>query len=105
MTIKVTLREKPISKNRKSLYLDFYPAITDPKTGKSTRREFLGLYIPEPIKFNKSKGKLTPIYDTNNAIHKIIEIEVKNILQRAEQTKQKRENLKSIQDTKKNSLR
>ena len=43
--IKVTLREKPISGNRKSLYLDFYPAIQHPDTGKQTRREFLGLYI------------------------------------------------------------
>jgi integrase len=45
MAIKVTLREKSISKGRKSLYLDFYPAITLQETGKTTRREFLGLYI------------------------------------------------------------
>ena len=45
MTIKVTLRQKQISKGRQSLYLDFYPAIPHPKTGKPTRREFLGLYI------------------------------------------------------------
>ena len=44
-TTKVFLREKPISKGRKSLYLDFYPAIVHPDTGKSTRREFLGLYV------------------------------------------------------------
>lgn len=47
MTIKVTLRQKSISKGRKSLYLDFYPSILNPKTGKPTRREFLGLYIFE----------------------------------------------------------
>ncbi|GAA4470434.1 site-specific integrase [Nibrella saemangeumensis] len=41
----VSLREKPISDGRKSLYLDFYPAILHPDTGKLTRREFLGLYI------------------------------------------------------------
>ena len=45
--IKVTLREKKISKGRRSLYLDFYPAIRHPATGKETRREFLGLYIYE----------------------------------------------------------
>jgi len=45
MTTKVTLREKPISKGRKSLYLDFYPPIPHHKTGEPTRREFLGLYI------------------------------------------------------------
>ena len=42
---KVHLREKNISKGRKSLYLDFYPAIPHPDTGKLTRREFLGLYV------------------------------------------------------------
>lgn len=45
--MKVTLREKSIQNGRKSLYLDFYPAITHPKTGESTRREFLGLYVHE----------------------------------------------------------
>lgn len=45
MATKVTLRQKPISRARKSLYLDYYPAIPNPETGKSTRREFLGLYM------------------------------------------------------------
>jgi integrase len=45
MAIKVTLRQKAISKGRKSLYLDFYPAILNPETGNYTRREFLGYYI------------------------------------------------------------
>jgi integrase len=48
--IKVTLRTKPISRGRKSLYLDFYPAIPHPDTGRTTRREFLGLYV-----FNRPK--------------------------------------------------
>lgn len=42
---KVFLRSKDISKGRQTLYLDFYPAILHPDTGKPTRREFLGLYI------------------------------------------------------------
>lgn len=46
-TTKVFLREKKISGNRKSLYLDFYPAITHPQTGKPTRREFLNLFVHE----------------------------------------------------------
>lgn len=50
MAIKVKLLQKGISKERKSLYLDFYPAIPNPKTGKDTRREFLGLYIHEKPK-------------------------------------------------------
>ena len=45
MAIKVTLRKKPISGNRDSLYLDFYPAVISPKTKKPTLREFLGLYL------------------------------------------------------------
>lgn len=43
--VKVTLRQKPISKGRYSLYLDFYPEIRNPRTNKMTRREFLGMYI------------------------------------------------------------
>lgn len=42
---KVKLRQKQISGDRKSLYLDFYPAIKNSKTGELTRRQFLGLYI------------------------------------------------------------
>ncbi len=46
-TTKVFLREKKITGGRKSLYLDFYPAIIHPATGKLTRREFLGLSVFE----------------------------------------------------------
>jgi hypothetical protein len=55
MATKVSLRQKKISKGRKSLYLDFYPPILHPKTGKSTRREFLGLYIYEKPKTSIDK--------------------------------------------------
>jgi integrase len=42
----VTLRQKPIKGGKEqSLYLDFYPAIKNPQTGKLTRREFLSIYI------------------------------------------------------------
>ena len=74
MAIKVKLREKKISGNRQSLYLDFYPAIPHPETGEPTRREFLGLYI-----FDKEKS---PIDKQGN----------KETLQLAEQIRQKREN-------------
>ncbi len=53
MAIKVTLRQKPISGNRKCFYLDFYPPIIHPETGKPTRREFLGIYI-----FDKAKNPI-----------------------------------------------
>jgi integrase len=45
MATKISLRKKKISNSRRSLYLDFYPEILNPTTGKLTRREFLGLYI------------------------------------------------------------
>lgn len=50
MAIKVKLRKKKITGNRQSFYLDFYPPITHPETGKPTRREFLGLYLFENTK-------------------------------------------------------
>jgi integrase len=74
MAIKVKLRQKKISGNRHSLYLDFYPAIPHPETGEPTRREFLGLYL-----FDSEKN---PIDKQGN----------KETLQQAEQIRQKREN-------------
>lgn len=41
----VTLRRNKVSNGRESLYLDYYPPIINPKTGKETRREFLKLTI------------------------------------------------------------
>jgi integrase len=43
--IKVTLRQKAMTKGMQSLYLDFYPPIFVPTTKKLTRREFLKLHI------------------------------------------------------------
>jgi len=83
MATKVSLRQKKISKGRKSLYLDFHPAIPHPKpflnkkTGKmvmTTRREFLGLYIYEKAK--------TPINKQHNT----------ETLKIGESIRQKREN-------------
>jgi len=42
---KVTLRTKPITKGRSTYYLDHYPPLINPKTGKSQRREYLKLYV------------------------------------------------------------
>lgn len=50
MQVKVSLREKKISKSRSSLYLDFYPAILNQKTGRLTRRQFLGKYVYKKAK-------------------------------------------------------
>lgn len=43
--IKVTLRQRAMTKGMQSLYLDFYPAIFVHTTKKLTRREFLKLHI------------------------------------------------------------
>jgi integrase len=53
MIVKVTLRHKAIGKGRRSLYLDYYPAIPHPDTGKLTRREYLRLHL-----FEKPKNPL-----------------------------------------------
>lgn len=53
--MKVTVREKKISEGRKSSYLDFYPPIIHPDTGKPTRREFLGLYVFDRPKIDSEK--------------------------------------------------
>jgi integrase len=74
MAIKVKLRQKAISGNRLSLYLDFYPAIPHPETGEPTRREFLGLYL-----FDKPKNPIDKQHNKEN-------------VQLAEQIRQKREN-------------
>jgi integrase len=73
MAVKVTLRKKPISGKRQSLYLDFYPPIENADTGKLSRREVLGMYI-----FDSTRNPLDKMHNTNN-------------LQLAEQIRQKRE--------------
>jgi integrase len=96
MAIKVKLRQKAISGNRQSLYLDFYPAIPHPETGEPTRREFLGMYIPDPVNFKKRKDKngnekQIPVYESNPGQNSLVETDVENILKRAELIRQKRE--------------
>ena len=66
MATKITLRKKVITKGRESLYLDFWPPIPDPKTGRNTRREFLGMYVyihradvREKIESRENMGKDT----------------------------------------------
>jgi len=59
MAIKVALREKSITKGRNALYLDIYPAVLNPETGKTTRREFLKLYV-----INEPKNPIDKQYNT-----------------------------------------
>lgn len=56
--VKVTLRKKPITADRQTLFLDYYPPIPHPETGILSRREFLKLYV-----FDKAK---TPIDKKHN---------------------------------------
>jgi len=49
----VKLRRKPLSSGRISLYLDFYPKVLDPSTGKWSRYEFLKIYL-----YNNPKTEL-----------------------------------------------
>jgi hypothetical protein len=97
MAIKVTLRQKPISKGRSSLYLDFYPAVFNSETGELTRREFLKMYVHEPIKYKKRSMpngtvKQIPVYSDNPIQNQTIEQENSSVLAIAEQVRMKREN-------------
>jgi integrase len=55
MAIKVKLRNKAISGERVSLYLDFYPPVPHPETGKSTRRQFLNLFLFNEFQVEEQK--------------------------------------------------
>mgnify|MGYP001035416954 FL=1 len=80
MAIKVKLRTKPISGNRQSLYLDFYPPIPHPETGALTRREFLNLFLVDEIEHEtlnyvdgngKPQKKIVPVMDKKGKPKKI----------------------------------
>ena len=96
MPIKVTLRKKPIFGNRSSLYLDFYPEIKNPITGEPTRREFLKMYLYNPIKTVERKTKngikKIPVFDLNPGINQTYETHNSDTLNVAEQIRQKRQN-------------
>ena len=68
MATKVKLRQKKISKGRKSLYLDFYPPIPHQETGEPTRREFLGMYLFEKPKTPTDKQHNSETLQIGNSI-------------------------------------
>ncbi|HEY5746078.1 MAG TPA: site-specific integrase [Chryseolinea sp.] len=78
--MKVFLRDKKISQGRKTLYLDFYPPIAHPVTGKSTRREFLRLYLYEKPKneADRDHNKETKILADNIRAQRQISIQAGN---------------------------
>lgn len=59
---KVSLRQRPIKNDRLSLYLDYYPAIRNPRTMKMSRREYLGFYIFAPIRETNISANTTTRY-------------------------------------------
>lgn len=103
MGTKVKLRQKQITGNRQSLYLDFYPPIRHPKTGKLTRREFLGMYIfidkdyvKKEIQKKKKSGDdisiLSQLYKTLKPLTPVDKQHNNETMQLAEQIRQKQEN-------------
>jgi integrase len=91
MNIKVKLREKKISGNRQSLYLDFYPAIPHPETGEPTRREFLKLYLFGQLdKDSKKEYKLDA--KSNRKLHPLEQIQDDITLKDAEKRLRNRQN-------------
>ncbi|WP_017496407.1 site-specific integrase [Flavobacterium sp. WG21] len=57
----VTLRKKILADGRISLYLDFYPPVLNTETNRSTRREFLKLYL-----FDKPNSQIQKISNIEN---------------------------------------
>lgn len=78
--MKVTLREKEIKGGKHSLYLDFYPPLTQPGTGKTTRREFLKLYVYERPKteLERSHNKETRLLAQTVCARRQLEIQAGN---------------------------
>lgn len=75
---KVTIRQKPISKGRHTLYLDYYPPIPNPDTGKLTRREFLKLYLLDKPKSQLDKQHNKETLSLAENIRAKRQIEVQN---------------------------
>ncbi|HEU4472122.1 MAG TPA: phage integrase SAM-like domain-containing protein, partial [Flavisolibacter sp.] len=107
MATKVTLRQKPISGNRQSLYLDFYPPIKHPESGELTRREFLNLFIFNEYETQeqtyteiggKEKKRIVPVLDRKGnpkkvKLNPIDKAHNENTLKTANHIRQKRQNI------------
>jgi site-specific recombinase XerD len=53
--MKVTIRKKQLLHGRSSIYLDFWPPIINPDTGKLQRREYLEIYLIDKPKSEMDK--------------------------------------------------
>jgi integrase len=74
----ITLRKKILQTGKVSLYLDFYPPIINPKTGKETRREFLKLYLFEFAKTAEEKKHNNDTLDLAKVIKSKRDVQLKN---------------------------
>jgi len=96
MASKVTLRQKELKGNKLSLYLDFWPPVTNLKTGKKTRREFLNKHIYAPIRHREKKtrtGKiLIPVYSDSKILDDHCRLHNENTLKVAEEMQRQWEN-------------
>lgn len=101
MATKVKLRQKPMAGGKESLYLDFYPPIVNPQTGKSTRREFLKLYV-----YSKPRTTLERMHNTDTMLMaEQLRFKRENmILKEYLYTDIEREQMKFLEKSKKNFL-
>lgn len=75
---KVTLRKKPITKGRQALYLDYYPPITHPDTGKPVRREYLKIYLFDRPRTEMDKEHNRETHNLAENIRVMRQIEIQN---------------------------
>jgi integrase len=76
--ISVTLRRKKLKSEKESLYLDYYPEIIDPNTGKKSRREFLELHIFINPKNQEEKKFNNDALEVANLVKSKRELQIRN---------------------------
>jgi len=76
--IKVSLRQKKLNTNKISLYLDYYPPIIDPNSGKTTRREFLNIHLYQTPKNQEEKNHNKESLSFAQAIRSKREVQLRN---------------------------
>lgn len=54
---KVKLRQRELPSGKITLYLDFWPPVRNPRTGESSRREYLGIYLSKDPKDRKANNE------------------------------------------------
>ncbi|WP_035678418.1 tyrosine-type recombinase/integrase [Flavobacterium limnosediminis] len=75
---KVTLRQKSLKTDKVSLYLDYYPPIIHPETGKETRREFLNFHILKTPKTQEEKKYNSDTLELASLVKSKREVQLRN---------------------------